>query len=373
MTAGTDPAGAEPDTGLVPVAEKVRLLAAEHAAAADRDRRLAPEVVEALREAGFARHFVAAGLGGSQGTFTELARAVQTVGEACASTAWCASLAALSSRFAAHLPAEGHREIWGTSADTFVVTGQPPMGKASTVDGGHRLSGRWTYVSGADFAEWALLCGMVATDGEPEARFFALPRKSFTVLETWDSVGMKATSSHSVVVDDVFVPEHLSYARTDMLTGRNSWSSVPSHNVPFQAVGGLTFVGPAVGAAYGALTAATNAMSGKKVNTTQGVDLCRASAQIDSARFLVEQNAKVLDERTFTPRLMARCERNAAFTAESLVDAVGTLVRAAGTSGFSENSPLQRFWRDIVSASSHVALRYETAVARTWPAALIGE
>lgn len=372
MSAGTDPAGAKPDTGLVPVAEKVRQLAAEHAAAADRDRRLAPEVVDALREAGFARHFVAAGLGGSQGSFAELSRAVQIVGEGCASTAWCASLAALSSRFAAHLPAEGHQEIWGASADTFVVTGQPPMGKASVVDGGHRLSGRWTYVSGVDFAEWALLCGMAATDGEPEARFFALPRKSFTVLETWDSVGMKATSSHSVVVDDVFVPAHLSYERTDMLSGRNSWSDVPSHNVPFQAVGGLTFIMPAIGAAQGALNACVTALTGKKLSTSAGIDLVRGSAQIESARLLVEQNTAVLDDRAFTPELMARNERNAAYSADTLVEAVGLLVRAAGTSGLSEGGALQRFWRDVVGAASHVALRFETASARTYPAALLG-
>lgn len=359
------------DTGLVLVAEKVRSLAAEHAAAADRDRRLSPEVVGALREAGFARHFVSAELGGSQGGFAELTQAVLALGEGCAATAWCASLSAFSARFAAHLPQEGHHELWGSSPDTFVVTGLPPMGKAVAVDGGHRLTGRWNYVSGVDFADWALLCGMVPGDGEPEARFFALPKVNFTVVESWDSIGMRATSSHAVVVDDVFVPSHLSFPRGDMLSGHNGWSSVPAHNVPFQAVGGLTFVAPAAGAAFGALGACAAALAGKKLSVSAGIDLVRSSGQIEAARLLVEQNATVLDERSFTPALMARNERNGAFAAESLVEAVGGLVRAAGTSGLSESAPLQRFWRDVVSASTHVALRYETASARTYPAALI--
>ena len=42
------------DTGLAAAAEKVKLLAAEHAGQADATRKLAPEVVEALREAGLA-------------------------------------------------------------------------------------------------------------------------------------------------------------------------------------------------------------------------------------------------------------------------------------------------------------------------------
>lgn len=355
------------NTGLAAAAEKVKLIAAEHAAEADATRRLAPEVVEALREAGFARHFVAAGRGGSQGSFAELTEAVLTVGQGCSATAWCASLSALSSRFAGLLPQQGHDEIWADGPDTFVVTGQPPMGKGTVVDGGHRLSGRWAYVSGVDFADWALLCGMIGDQG----RFFALPRKDFTVLETWDSVGMKATSSHSVVVDDVFVPSHLSFDRADLITG-TSWSPVPSHNVPFQAVGGLTFAAPAVGAAMGALDACVAVLSGKKQSVTSAVDLVRASGQIESAKLLVEQNAKVLDDREFTPAAMARNERNVAYAAEVLVDAAGGLVRAAGTSGLAEGGALQRFWRDVVSCSSHVALRYETASVRTYPASLYG-
>ncbi|MFI6100332.1 hydrolase [Lentzea sp. NPDC051213] len=355
------------NTGLVALAEKVKLLAAEHAQQADATRKLAPEVVEALREAGFARHFVAAERGGAQGTFAELTQAVFTVGQGCSAAAWCASLSAYSSRFAGHLPEKGHEELWASSPDTFVVTALPPMGKGAKTDGGHRLSGRWTYVSGVDFADWALLCGMVGDEG----RFFALPRKDFTVQETWDSIGMRATSSHSVVVDDVFVPEHLSFARSDMLTG-TSWSPVPSHNVPFQAVGGLTFAAPTVGAAMGAFDACVAVLSGKKQSVTSAVDLVRAGAQIDSARMLVEQNAKVIDDREFTPAAMARNERNGAYTAEVLVDAVGGLVRAAGTSGLAEGGAVQRFWRDVVSSSSHIALRYETASVRTYPASLFG-
>ncbi len=355
------------NTGLASVAEKVKLLAAEHAQQADATRKLAPEVVDALREAGFARHFVAAELGGTQGTFAELTQAVVAVGQGCSAAAWCASLSAYSSRFATHLPHAGHEEIWGSGPDTFVVTGQPPMGKGTKADGGHKLSGRWTYVSGVDFAEWALLCGMVGEEG----RFFALPRKDFTVLETWDSAGMRATSSHSVVVDDIFVPEHLSFLRSDMGAG-TGWSPVPSHNVPFQAVGGLTFAAPAVGAAMGALDACVSVLAGKKQSVSSAVDLVRASGQVESARLLIEQNAAVLDGREFTPAAMARNERNVAYAADVLVDAVGGLVRAAGTSGLAEGGALQRFWRDVVSSSSHVALRYETASVRTYPASLYG-
>ncbi|SFL52212.1 hypothetical protein [Streptomyces pini] len=361
------------DAGLAVAAEKLRILAARDAAVADTSRALTPEVVAALRESGFARHFVSSRWGGSEGSFAELTRAVMTVGEGCAATAWCASLSAYSARFASHLPEEGHRALWGATPDTVIATALMPAGRATPTEGGWRLGGRWSYVSGVDFADWALVCAAVAGgEGPPRMRFFALPAGDYTVVESWDSVGMRATGSHTVVVEDAFVPAHLSFDRTDMLTGRNAGSHLPSHNVPFQAVGGLTFIAPVVGAAAGALEACAATVTGRRRNPSNEIKVVRASGRIDAARHLVEQNAEVIDERAFTPALMARNERNATFAAEIVNEAVTLLIRAAGTGGLDEGRPLQRFWRDITSATSHVALQYDTAARKNYSAVLLG-
>ncbi|MEU7059809.1 hydrolase [Streptomyces sp. NPDC046197] len=363
------------DTGLRQAAEKARDLAGRHAADADAARALTPEVVDALREAGFARHFVASRWGGTEGSFAELTESVVTVGEGCAAAAWCASLCAYSARFAAHLPERGHEALWGEGPDTVVATALMPAGRARRTDEGWRLSGRWAYVSGIDFAHWALVCAAVDGgngDGPPRMHFFALPRGTYTVRETWDSVGMRATGSHTVVVEDVLVPEHLSFDRADMLYGRNATSDVASHNVPFQAVGGLTFIAPVVGAAVGALGATAGLLTGRRRNQTGELKAVRASGRIDAARHLVAQNAQVLDTREFTPEAMARNERNATFSAELLQEAVALLVGAAGTGGLGEGHALQRFWRDITSATSHVALQYDTAARKNYGAVLLG-
>lgn len=351
-------------------AETVRAVAAQHAADHETTRALHPEVIEALRTAGFSRHFVSHWFGGAEGSFTDLTQAVMTVGRGCASTAWCASLAALSSRFATHLPRAGQHLIWGADPDALVVAGLPPTGRATRVPGGYRLTGRWGYVSGVDLADWVLLCGVVHDGDAVGTRFFALPRAKVTVHPTWDSIGMRATSSHAVSVADEFVAADLTFDRAEMMTGRNSSSSdVDTHNVPFQAVGGLTFVAPVVGAALGAVDTFATMSAGRDLSLTTAVAFVRASGHIDAARALVEQNAAVLDERRFTPELMARNERNAAVAAELVADAVGDLLKPLGTYGFGESSALQRTWRDVSAAGSHVALRYETATVRTVPAA----
>ncbi|WP_326698249.1 hypothetical protein OG909_13405 [Streptomyces sp. NBC_01754] len=43
--------------------------------------------------------------------------------------------------------------------------------------------------------------------------------------------------------------------------------------------------------------------------------------------------------------------------ADLLVGAVDRLFRASGTAGHSEDSPLQRLWRDVHSAAGHIVLQ----------------
>lgn len=367
------PPAAGPASGLGAAADRLRVLAAAHAADADAARGLSRDVVDGIRHAGFARHFVAARFGGAEGTFAELTRAVMSVGEGCAAAAWCASLAAYSARFAAHLPEAGHQELWGAGPDTVVATGLMPAGRAVPENGGWRVTGQWAYVSAVDFADWVMVCAAVAgAEGPPRLRFFTLPRGAYTVRESWDSVGMRATGSHTVVVENAFVPDHLTFDRADMLTGRNGTSAVSSHNVPFQAVGGLTFIAPVAGAATGALAACAGSVTGRRRNQTAELTVVRASGRVDAARLLVEQNAQVLDQRLFTAEHMARNERNATFAAEILREAVTLLVGAAGTAGLGEKHALQRHWRDITSATSHVALQYDTAARKNYSAVLLG-
>lgn len=351
-------------TRLAESVDEAAKVAGEHAAAADSTRRMAPEVVQLLREAGYARHFVGVKWGGSEGTFTELTQCVITLGQHCASTAWLASLAAYSARFAAHLPAAGHEDMWHAGPDQFVATGLVTGGEAVESGGQWTLSGRWNYVSGVEFADWALVSAPV--EGSGEARFFALRREQLEIRSTWDSTGMRATGSNTVVADRVRIPDRLSFPRSDMMSGHNAVSRAACHNVPFQAVGGLTFSAPLAGAAAGALTAAGQQLAGKRRTAATEVELVRSSGRIDAARMLVEQNAEVLDDGDFQPGLRARNERNAAFAAEQCADAVSALIRVAGTGGLSEATTLQRFWRDVVGMSTHVALRYETATLRTF-------
>ncbi|MFE0673365.1 hydrolase [Streptomyces sp. NPDC058867] len=342
--------------GAVGVAAEV---AAGHAVQADIARRLPGEVVEALVAAGFVRHFVPTRWGGRAGGFGELLESVATVGEGCTSAAWIAAVASGAGRMGVCLPEEGQRELWAAGADTVVVGALNPTGRATAVPGGWRLRGQWSLVSGVDFAEWALICALTAEGDQEVARFFAVPRGAYRVADTWFNVGMCATGSNTLVVDDVFVPEHRSVTRDAIWQGRAVGSDADCHTAPLRAISGTLFAAPALGAARAAVRAWSARMSGRGGPSTHAV-LARAEGEIESAALLLRRVARSGDEGRAGAD-GARGPRDCALAAEFLVDAVERLFRSAGSGAQAQDDPLQRIWRDVHCVASHVALRFETA------------
>lgn len=348
-------------------AAEVTEVAARHAADADHDRRLTKDVVEALLGAGFARHFVPARHGGSAGRFSELIGALQTVAEECTSAAWCGMIFATSARMAGYLPEDGRQEIWNDGPDTAVAAAFVPAGHVTKDAAGWRLSGEWSFLSGVDHSDWALLCGTVAVDGRPTRRFFAVPRRDYRIKDVWFTVGMRGTGSNTVLLDDVSVPEHRSFGDGALMNGQGGNLGSPCHDVPLLAVAPPLFAAPAVGAVRGALrrwsrwgadNKGDRGLSASLDARSQEV-LTRSSAEADIAQLLLERAGRVADAGAVTPGEAVRSARDAAVAAEIAVSAVDRLFRASGSRAQAQTHPLQRSWRDVSAVASHAALRFE--------------
>ncbi|MER6073312.1 acyl-CoA dehydrogenase family protein [Streptomyces sp. NPDC001817] len=355
-------------------APRVAQIAARCSDETETARCLAPEVVEAVREAGFARHFVPAAFGGTEGRFVDMTSAVTLVGEGCASAAWAASLSAYAARYGAYLPPEGQAVIWGDGPDALMAGALMPAGKAEPVSGGWRLSGEWKYISGVRFADWVFACsavpGGVGPDGRGEVRFFAVPQADITVKDTWFTLGMRGTGSDTMVLDDVFVPEHLTLSRFDINAGRATASEARCHTVPVNAVNALPLAVPVVGAARGAVRIAAEQNLRRsdrrgaplREKPSVQIDLARSAAEVDAAALLVQRAARVADgiEETREGEAAVRGPRDLALAVELSVSAVERLFRGTGTTGHFEGDPVQRFWRDVNTAASHVIFSFET-------------
>lgn len=319
---------------------------------------LPQSVTHALADAGYMRHFVGTPYGGANGSFSDLLAACRLLGAVNPSYAWCGSVAASLSRAAGFLPPEARRELWRDSADVIVAGSMSPKGATARRTGdGWQVKGKWPYVSMVDHADWLLLA---AKEEDSEAiRVFAVQGEQVVSQPTWSSIGMRATNSNSVTVTDVFIPEHRSIDFNIVKEG-----GVDSEaRIPLQAVNGLFFSAPMLGAAEGALSRWCNLVQEKMgfqnemYRPSYQDALARSSSEIDAARLLLERITWTADCDDLTPFLIARGQRDSAVAADLLVAATYRLARSGGTSAQLEDEPLQRYFLDVQTAGSHIVLQ----------------
>ena len=82
--------------------------------------------------------------------------------------------------------------------------------KAERVDGGFRITGHKMFGSLSPvFTRYGLHAMWADAEGGPKVIHAFMPRETpgYTIVETWDTMGMRATRSDDVVLDGVFVPD----------------------------------------------------------------------------------------------------------------------------------------------------------------------
>ena len=195
-------------------------------AAADRieaARALPADVVAALHEARLFRLLLPRSLGGDELHLKTLAQVMEVIGGADASTAWCMGQGAGCAMSAAYLKPEVARRLFGP-ADAVLAWGAGIQGKATAVDGGYRVTGKWTFASGC--ANATLLGGhsrVFEKDGTPRKRAdgsqlersLLFVKSKATIHDMWHTLGLRGTASYTYEVEDLFVPEEETVDRED--------------------------------------------------------------------------------------------------------------------------------------------------------------
>ena len=191
-------------------AKRVGMLANEHAAAGDKDGRLADAVVAALHQERLYGMWVPRVLGGAELQPIESLQVIENVAYGDPSAGWVLMAAALAiGTGAAYLGDSAVEELFG--GERFpVIAGQGTRpGTAVPVEGGFRLRGSWSFASGIKHGTHIHTLGIIEGTGEP--RIFVLPVGQAKLIDNWDVMGLRGTGSIDYTIDSAFVPEAYSH------------------------------------------------------------------------------------------------------------------------------------------------------------------
>lgn len=339
--------------------------------------------IEALAGIGFYKTLQPVEFGGFEYDFEVLARAIQEVGQACASTAWVCGLYAAHQWLLAQFPLQAQRELWGETPDGLVCGSYAPVAKARPAEGGYVIAGRWSFASGCDGARWALCAALMppAGEGAPAVPAFMLVRSSdYRIDDDWHTVGLAGTGSKTLVLEDVFVPAHRVLPFPLVMNGKSPGSehhANPAYRVPMFAYFPACLVSAGLGAAMGALQSyldevGQRATRGAVVGganrmaefPTIQIRVAEAEAAIDAAREILlrdlrrrTRSARAGEPITIADRIESR--RGQAFAVKLAVQAVEALNASTGGQGLALANPVQRAWRDVNATARHISFNWD--------------
>jgi alkylation response protein AidB-like acyl-CoA dehydrogenase len=204
------------------------------------------------------------------------------------------------------------------------------------VDGGWRITGEKTFCSGAGYADAYLV---VARRGDAISQFLVPAGAGVTVVPSWDSLGMRATCSHDIVLDVVVPP--------DALLGQvEGMALLLAQVMPQWLV--ASYAAVYVGVAMAALDAAREYVEGRGLGRLPMVRsrLGRADAAVAAAREVVRTMARAVTSDPGEPETNRWVWRAKLVAGETAMTVAASLLEACGTGATRRGSALERLYRD---------------------------
>ena len=358
----------------------------KYAADAKENRQISGEVIEAIRETGFFRHFLPKAYGGHEGGPNEFFQASIDIAERDMSTSWVAGIIAVHAYQLAFMDPKACDAVYKDDPDTLISSSYNPVGaKVKTVDGGFEFSGRWAWSSGSHHCSWALLGGLIFDQGQENIHYrtFLVPRDAYEIEDTWFSMGLKGTGSNDVVIDKpVFVPEHMTHHQMAGFNVEHTQTN-PIYQIPWAQMFVRVVNTPAIGAAKHALKLFTGNAAESSTDTTRLAGDPDVTNRVSEVANLIDETETIMF-RNFDRMVghvtngedipmidRAQYRYQASLVIPRMIEAVDKLFDVAGGRSVFTGSPIQDLWHDIHIARAHVA-NNPVAFARNWGGMQLG-
>jgi alkylation response protein AidB-like acyl-CoA dehydrogenase len=208
------------------------------------------------------------------------------------------------------------------------------------VDGGFHIKGSKSFVSGAGHADAYLVAARSTVDDSVISQFLVpAATEGLAVEETWDSLGMRATSSHDVHLD-VVVPAD------SLLGGVEGLALLVAQVMPHWMV--ASYAAVYVGVAQSAVDEAVAHCKARNLTGLANVRsrVGRAEAAVAAAKLVVDEAARRVRDAPGEPETNRWVWRAKLLAGTTAMEVASSMVEAAGTSVTRRGHPLERILRD---------------------------
>jgi alkylation response protein AidB-like acyl-CoA dehydrogenase len=346
---------------------------ARHAQAADAARFLHPAQQALLHRRGWLTMLAPRSAGGAELPLPQVVRLEEAVAAVDGSMGWVLTLCAGAGWFAGFLAPELAHDIIGTPRACLGGSGAA-TGHADEEGDGYRITGSWDYASGAPMATHFTLNARLRRDGQPlldahgqpRIRAFLVPAPLVQLVPSWNSIGMRASASHSYRIDGQWLGKEHGFA----ISPDTATAAGPLYRYPFYSLAYVTLAANVAGMAAHFMELAEECMRHRR-HARAGLpllDVPEVAAMLqDRKDALAATRARfyaVLDDSWATVANGASLDEVAMQAVQASALALVAACRAAvdglypycGLYAAREDSTINRVWRDFHTASQHSLL-----------------
>lgn len=294
-------------------------------------------------------------LGGQPTPLPELLRIFDELSAIDGSLGWLVHIGAAGGFFAPSFTKETAYELFSPREAVIAGSGFP-AGRAQRVDGGYKVSGRWMYASGAQYAT-LFTASAVCTEGkgvgEECVRAFAFFPSDVHVIDDWNAFGLRGTASNTFVVEDVFVPDTRVFN-----VGETLWPVAdPLFRVPFDILAATTIASVSIGLTRRFFELAQSMPQWDRLGERQ-----RLAVQAQDNRrlfYMIADDAwsRIAAGEQFDTSELRRVVRMIQRLVDDSVIAVQSVFSYLGMRALWHSEPINRVYRDVQTASQHAYLR----------------
>lgn len=295
--------------------------------------------------------------GGMEMSFTEGLNKLRALAKIDGSLGWTVTLCSGANYFIGNLKNKVAAEIFlnpekpvcfGGSGGTF--------GSAERQGDSYKISGQWRYATGAPYLTHFTLNARIVEngkelkhqDGSPQIRSFLIPESEVHIIKDWNTMGLKASATHSFEVKDVIINKKYSFLYD------RYYLPQPIFKVPFSVFAELTLWINYVGMAEHFLEEAGAVIAQDKLNNLAQVILTSVK-QIDRFSEEVESTGKA--GREFSHQYIQNIHSEAVACVHRISNEVIQVYPLLGIKASRNDHPLNQIFRDYFTATQHHIFR----------------
>jgi alkylation response protein AidB-like acyl-CoA dehydrogenase len=302
-------------------------------------------------------------LGGGGMAYTDVCSLVRSLGRCCGSTALAFSMhrhlvAAAVWNYRHGKPgekllrsvAEGQKVLVSTGATDWLASN----GHLASCEGGYRFTAKKVFASGCLSGDFLITSGQYddPTEGTQVLHFpVAMTAEGVRIESVWETMGMRGTGSHTVVLENVFIPEQAVGLRRPCAVYHPVWNVVLTIALPLICA---AYVGVAEAAAEKARASAAR----KGEDTVTALLIGEMETELATAVIAFESMVANVNQLDVEPQIehANRSLIRKTIVANAVKRTADKALEAAGGAGYFRGLGLERMIRDAQAAQFHPML-----------------